>query len=52
MPIKDILYHLNNLRSKTLGSRVQEHGSDEVVIYKAELEALDEAIELLKEMED
>jgi len=52
MNIVDTLNHLNNLRAAMLGSKVKEAGSANIVVYAAELEALDEAIELLKGVED
>lgn len=52
MKMVDIRAHLNNLRARMLGSRIKEHGSDTIVVSAIELEALDEAIEILKEIED
>jgi len=52
MKMEDIRRNLNNLRAAILGSRVKENGSDTVVVHASELEALDEALEILKEIED
>lgn len=52
MLMVNIRKNLNNLRATMLGSKVKENGSDTVTVYKAELEALDEALEILKEIED
>jgi ACT domain-containing protein len=52
MKMVDIRKHLNSLRATMLGSKVKEEGSARIVVYAAELEALDEALEILKEIED
>ena len=52
MSMVDIRKNLNNLRASILGSKVKEEGSATVVVYSSELEALDEALEILKEIED
>jgi len=52
MTMVDIRKNLNNLRATILGSKVKENGSDTVVVYASELEALDEALEILKEIQD
>lgn len=52
MLIVDIRIQLNNLRLHMLASKVRAHGSDTIVVYASELQALDKAIEILKEIED
>jgi len=52
MKMVDIRKNLNTLRATILGSKVKENGSDAVVVHASELEALDEALEILKEIED
>jgi len=50
MDVKTILSGLNALRGRILGVGIHV-GIAEVVVYQSELDALDEAIELLKDIE-
>lgn len=52
MDTKEILSNLNALRSRALGAGLPQRGSEEIVMYNSELKALDEAIELLKDLEE
>ena len=48
---KGSLKHLKDLRDQVSRHRILEEGSDEVVIYAAEFQALEEAIKELEEKE-
>ena len=52
MLMVDMRSSLNALRARMLGSKVKQNGSDDITVYAKELEALDEALEILKEIED
>jgi len=51
MDVKTILSRLNALRGRISGIGIHT-GAAEVTIYQSELDALDEAIELLKDIEE